>query len=63
MNIAPATEAGGAEFNFYSDAEAADIVLREAHCPLSVVPFDTCETSSPIPWVYFLQYSQAIPNI
>ena len=32
----------GAEFNFFSDAEAAYIVLQEYTCPITVVPLDAC---------------------
>ncbi|GFX15297.1 probable uridine nucleosidase 1 [Trichonephila clavipes] len=31
-----------AEFNFYNDPEAADIVLGESLCPTTLVPWETC---------------------
>lgn len=39
-----------AEFNFHSDPEAADVVLRETECPVTVVPFETCY-ATPLPHV------------
>lgn len=31
-----------AEFNFYTDTEAACIVLQNTHCPITIVPWETC---------------------
>lgn len=35
-----------AEFNFYSDPEAAHIVLTESKCPLFILPWETCLKAS-----------------
>ena len=42
-----------AEFNFYFDPEAANIVLDEATCPIKIVTWETCLDSSqmiPLKW-------------
>ncbi|PIK41747.1 putative inosine-uridine preferring nucleoside hydrolase-like [Apostichopus japonicus] len=43
-----ASDSPVAEFNFHSDPEAADVVLRETECPVTVVPFETCY-ATPLP--------------
>lgn len=35
-----------AEFNFFSDAEAAKIVLSESKCPVYIFPWETCLKAS-----------------
>lgn len=45
-----------AEFNFYSDSEAANICLDSMKCPITILPWEACTTPSiQIPYVrYFL---------
>lgn len=31
-----------AEYNFFSDPEAAHIVLQSAKCPITIVPWEAC---------------------
>lgn len=31
-----------AEFNFHSDPEAADVVLRVLHCPITLITWELC---------------------
>ena len=53
----------GAEFNFFKDAEAADLVLKEApgKCPIIIVPFDACTvTGRNCSWEWFDE--SVIPN-
>jgi inosine-uridine nucleoside N-ribohydrolase len=39
-----------AEFNFYSDPEAAYVVLNQLKTPITIVTWETCEKHS-LPWV------------
>lgn len=39
-----------AEFNFYSDPEAAYVVLNQLKSPITIVTWETCEKYS-LPWV------------
>ena len=39
-----------AEFNFYFDPEAANVVLNQLGCPITIVPWETC-LDHPISWV------------
>ncbi|ETN65185.1 inosine-uridine preferring nucleoside hydrolase [Anopheles darlingi] len=42
-----------AEFNFYTDVEAAQIVLEKVRCPVTLLPWETCQTQAralPIDW-------------
>ncbi|XP_035791995.1 uncharacterized protein C1683.06c-like [Anopheles albimanus] len=42
-----------AEFNFYADAEAAQIVLEKVQCPVTLLPWETCQTQAralPMEW-------------
>uniref|UniRef100_A0A182N906 Inosine/uridine-preferring nucleoside hydrolase domain-containing protein n=1 Tax=Anopheles dirus TaxID=7168 RepID=A0A182N906_9DIPT len=42
-----------AEFNFHTDPEAAHIVLRQARCPTTIVPWETCQRQAealPLQW-------------
>ncbi|XP_050099802.1 uncharacterized protein LOC126580015 [Anopheles aquasalis] len=42
-----------AEFNFYADAEAAQIVLEKVRCPVTLLPWETCQTQAralPMEW-------------
>ena len=45
-NIAPCVE-----FNFFTDPEAASIVLEDCKCPLRMLPWETCFREAPMPWV------------
>ncbi|XP_064468564.1 nucleoside hydrolase-like [Ornithodoros turicata] len=40
----------GAEFNFWVDPEAADVVLAKAQCPVTIVPWEA-SLDSLLPWV------------
>uniref|UniRef100_A0A182P6Y1 Inosine/uridine-preferring nucleoside hydrolase domain-containing protein n=1 Tax=Anopheles epiroticus TaxID=199890 RepID=A0A182P6Y1_9DIPT len=40
-----------AEFNFHTDPEAAHIVLQSECCPISIVPWETCQRHAvPLKW-------------
>uniref|UniRef100_A0A182JZQ1 Inosine/uridine-preferring nucleoside hydrolase domain-containing protein n=1 Tax=Anopheles christyi TaxID=43041 RepID=A0A182JZQ1_9DIPT len=40
-----------AEFNFHTDPEAAHIVLQSECCPISIVPWETCQRHAvPLTW-------------
>lgn len=39
---APGNKSAVAEFNFFSDPEAADIVLARCPCPITLIPLDLC---------------------
>lgn len=41
-NMAVGNITGSAEFNFYGDPEAAEIVLDSLSCPITIVPWETC---------------------
>lgn len=42
-----------AEFNFRCDPEAADIILSEARCEVTIIPWETCNDPQHCwPWVY-----------
>jgi len=41
-----------AEFNFYADPEAANVVLNELHCSKTLVPWELCLDYS-LPWVSY----------
>ncbi|KAH6932053.1 hypothetical protein HPB50_002605 [Hyalomma asiaticum] len=48
----------GAEYNFKTDPEAANIVLTRAQCPITIVPWEAV-VKSPIPWeVYSMMTRQ-----
>ncbi|XP_050080808.1 inosine-uridine preferring nucleoside hydrolase-like [Anopheles maculipalpis] len=40
-----------AEFNFHTDPEAAQIVLHKEYCPVTIVPWETCQRHAiPMQW-------------
>ncbi|XP_035898385.1 inosine-uridine preferring nucleoside hydrolase-like [Anopheles stephensi] len=40
-----------AEFNFHTDPEAAQIVLQKEYCPVTIVPWETCQRHAiPMQW-------------
>ena len=39
-----------AEYNFYADPEAANVVLHELGCRISLIPWELCVDNS-LPWV------------
>uniref|UniRef100_A0A182WED0 Inosine/uridine-preferring nucleoside hydrolase domain-containing protein n=1 Tax=Anopheles minimus TaxID=112268 RepID=A0A182WED0_9DIPT len=40
-----------AEFNFHTDPEAAQIVLQKEYCPVTIVPWETCQKHAlPLEW-------------
>uniref|UniRef100_A0A7M4Y3Q8 Inosine/uridine-preferring nucleoside hydrolase domain-containing protein n=1 Tax=Anopheles funestus TaxID=62324 RepID=A0A7M4Y3Q8_ANOFN len=40
-----------AEFNFHTDPEAAQIVLHKEYCPITIVPWETCQKHGlPLEW-------------
>lgn len=48
----------GAEYNFKTDPEAANVVLTRAQCPITIVPWEAV-VKSPIPWeVYSMMTRQ-----
>ncbi|XP_064467649.1 nucleoside hydrolase-like [Ornithodoros turicata] len=48
----------GAEFNFWVDPEAADVVLTKAQCPVTIVPWEAV-LESLLPWEHY----EALTNI
>ncbi|XP_064468559.1 nucleoside hydrolase-like [Ornithodoros turicata] len=48
----------GAEFNFWVDPEAADVVLAKAQCPVTIVPWES-SLESLLPWELY----NALANI
>jgi len=42
---APGNKSAVAEFNFFSDPEAADAVLAQCPCPITLIPLDLCYTA------------------
>ncbi|KAI8495175.1 hypothetical protein Bbelb_271610 [Branchiostoma belcheri] len=51
-----------AEFNFWMDPEAAQVVLREYKCPLKVVPWEVCQEHG-LEWDFFTSWlSVDTPN-
>ncbi|KAI8481898.1 hypothetical protein Bbelb_403430 [Branchiostoma belcheri] len=44
-----------AEFNFWMDPEAAQVVLREYKCPMKVVPWEVCQEHG-LEWDFFTRW-------
>ncbi|XP_019624838.1 PREDICTED: uncharacterized protein C1683.06c-like [Branchiostoma belcheri] len=49
-----------AEFNFWMDPEAAQVVLREYKCPMKVVPWEVCQEHG-LEWDFFANWT-AMPT-
>ncbi|XP_066296770.1 nucleoside hydrolase-like isoform X1 [Branchiostoma lanceolatum] len=47
-----------AEFNFWMDPEAAQVVLREYKCPMKVVPWEVCQEHG-LEWDFFSSWLTA----
>ncbi|XP_035698162.1 uncharacterized protein C1683.06c-like [Branchiostoma floridae] len=47
-----------AEFNFWMDPEAAQVVLREYKCPMKVVPWEVCQEHG-LEWDFFTSWLTA----
>ncbi|XP_060579042.1 nucleoside hydrolase-like isoform X1 [Ruditapes philippinarum] len=47
-----------AEFNFYSDPEAAYVVLNQLKTPITIVTWETCEKHS-LPWDWFKEFQSS----
>ncbi|XP_038063436.1 uncharacterized protein C1683.06c-like [Patiria miniata] len=50
------SETDAAEFNFYTDPEAAHIVTSEVQCPTVVIGWETCINNG-LPWDWFDKWS------
>lgn len=50
-----------AEFNFYSDPEAAYVVLNQLKSPITMVTWETCDKHA-LPWVILLWFTFYAPN-